>query len=94
MDEYKGLAFAVTLQQLAVKASGRASKDAVVAVVGRIFQADVSDANSVIDRVVEFGKQQAMINAIAVRGGETAADRGPQHIQSDPARRRWWGKTH
>ena len=65
VDQYKGLPSAVTLQQLAVEASGEASKDAVVAVVGRIFQADVSDANSVIDRVVEFWRwQQAMINAV------------------------------
>lgn len=64
VDGYHGLPTRVTLLEGVRERVGEQAFPTVERVVKRLYKREIPDADSVVDRIVDFGKTQAMVNAV------------------------------
>ena len=64
VDKYRKLPTRATLLEDLRPSLGQADMGDVQTAVTKLYRRDVSDANAVIEKVVEFGKTQALVNAV------------------------------
>lgn len=77
-DEYHSLPTQVTLVELCKELADPELADKLKTAVGKLFKRDISDAPTVIEKAVEFGKTQAMVNAVIEAGEEI--DKGNREV--------------
>lgn len=81
VDKYKSLPTRPTLEQCVNEFAGSEEVKIVTPIVGKLYEDDLSDSQAVMDRTVEFGQQQAMINAVIAAGDLlTKGDRNIGHL--------------
>jgi replicative DNA helicase len=69
VDQYDSLPTETTLLECLKEQTSKDQFASLGPTVGGLYQEDISDADAVMDRVIEFGQNQAMVNAV-IRGAE------------------------
>ncbi len=77
-DEHHSLPTQVTLVELCKELGDGELDDKLKTAVGKLFKRDISDSPTVIAKTVEFGKTQAMVNAVLDAGEEI--DKGNRQV--------------
>lgn len=77
-DEHHALPTQVTLVELCKELADPELADKLKGAVGKLFKRDISDAPTVVEKAIEFGKTQAMVNAVLDAGEEI--DKGNRQV--------------
>lgn len=80
VDKHQKLPQQPTLTEAVRERTSDSEFPRVQKVVSRLYKEDVSDAHAVLDRLIEFGKQQAFVNATLTAADKL--DRGDRNIRS------------
>jgi hypothetical protein len=68
-DEYESLPTETTLLETVRPVVPKAEFDSFASLVSRLYREDIQDSDAVISKVIEFGQNQAMVNAV-IKGAE------------------------
>jgi replicative DNA helicase len=79
IDEFSGLPTEVTLVEDIRERASKGELDALASLVGRLYAQEIGDADAVMSKVISFGQNQAMVNAVI--SGAEKLEKGDRDIR-------------